>query len=51
MKTGYYFVKLKSSGDKTIGKYTKGAIYPWEVIASDEIFKEEQIEVIKKIDV
>ena len=44
---GFYWVILKGWGGWTIGKYTgKEGKYCWEIIASDQIFEEDQFEEI-----
>jgi len=58
MKNGFYWIKFKGNNEITIGKYTgEGSenkkcyctIYPWEVIASDEIFEKEEITPLCRI--
>lgn len=46
---GYYWVKFKdgnNADDIMIGYYCEDSKYPWEIIGSDEIFKDEEFIVI-----
>ena len=44
---GFYWVLFKRDPEWTVGKYTYSeGKYPWEVVASDEIFEENQFERI-----
>lgn len=47
---GFYWVRLNSR-TVTVGyRNVTSERYPWEVVGSDEIFEEREIEVIEKID-
>ena len=48
-KDGFYWVILKGWGGWTVGKYTASeGKYCWEMIATDEIFEEDQFEGYRK---
>lgn len=47
---GYYWVRFIGYSQYTIGCYNDNSAYPWQVVGSDEIFKREEIEPIKFID-
>lgn len=54
LRQGYYWIKFKSlrvDQEPTIGYYTgeNEEMYPWTVIASDEIFKSGEFEIIEAI--
>lgn len=50
MKVGYYWVRfVDRDGDKTIGYYDGTVSFPWEVIGSDEIFCNEELEVLAPV--
>jgi len=46
MESGFYWVRFKDEEEWTIGKYTEDARYPWEVVASDEMFTDASFLVI-----
>lgn len=50
MKTGYYWIKFKDYIEPMIGYYdTKEKTYPWQIIASDEIYEEKDINVLREV--
>lgn len=49
-KYEYFWVRLVCSGEITIARYSPDRPrYPWEIIASDEIFKEQEVVIICSI--
>lgn len=46
---GYYWVRFKGETKATVAYY-EGEVYgPWQVVGSDEIFHEEQIEAVEPV--
>ena len=43
-KNGFYWVKL--SGEWIPGEYRYDTMYPWQVLASDEILDEGELEAV-----
>ena len=48
MKKGYYWIEI--DGKKTIGYCDGGKSLAWTIIGVEEIFDEEEIKVLKKIE-
>jgi len=51
---GFYWVRFKDDvrrGDlkPTVGYYEGPVMYPWQVVGSDNIFEEEQLEVVEPV--
>ncbi len=46
----YYWIRFKNCGGEiTIGQYEEDSSYHWQIVGSDEMYKNEEIEVIKKV--
>ena len=49
IEPGYYWIKFCGDTTETIGRHDGSNTLPWEIIASDELFREDEIIVLRKV--